>query len=408
MAKAATTASPFSDLYSVRAKGLPSKPRMEMSDEINAKISFTYGFPDPGSLPGSAVAEATARALEHATEKALQYGPVTGAPELIDVLVGKLNRDQQLNITRQNLLITAGASQAVQLVIDAFIDRGDIVMTEEPTWSGAVVGFRHAGAVALPVPIDEHGTNVEVLEQMLAGLKAEGKRAKFIYVIPNFQNPTGVTTTLERRQRLVELAQEYETVILEDDAYYDLRFSGDFIPPIYALDDSGRTIQLGTLSKVMGAGMRLGWVVANPEIITKLAILKTDGGTGIFASYVAAEWIPVHLNRHIEELREIYKTRRDIMLEELREHMPEGTTWTEPDGGFFIWVTLPDGIDTVRMVPMARERGVEYLPGRACYVTDKGTNTLRLSYSFADDDQIREGIRILGEVIEAELRESGK
>jgi 2-aminoadipate transaminase len=408
MANAAITGSPFTELYSIRAKGLPSKPRIDMTDEINARISFTYGFPDPGSLPGSAVAEATARALAHSKEKALQYGPVTGAPELIDTIVEKLNRDQKLNIGRENLLITAGASQAVQLIVDAFVDRGDIVITEEPTWSGAVAAFRQAGATALPIPVDDDGTNIAVLEETLARLRTEGKRAKFLYVIPNFQNPTGVSTPLERRKRLVELAQEYDTVILEDDAYYDLRFSGDAIPPIYTLDDSGRTLQLGTLSKIMGAGMRLGWVVAPPEIVTKLSILKTDGGTGIFASYVAAEWLPEHLPHHVQELRAIYKTRRDIMLDELAEHMPTGTTWTNPDGGFFIWVTLPEGIDTVALAPMARERGVEYLSGRSCYVTDQGANTLRLSYSFADDEQIREGIAILGEVIASELREMGK
>jgi len=324
------------------------------------------------------------------------------------VLVEKLNRDQELNVGRQNLLITAGASQAVQLIVDAFVDRGDIVITEEPTWSGAVASFRQAGAVAMPVPVDEHGTNVAALEEVLVRLQAEGKHAKMIYVIPNFQNPTGVSTTLERRKRIVELAQEYDTLIVEDDAYYDLRFSGDALPPIFTLDESGRTIQLGTLSKIMGAGMRIGWLVAAPEIVTKLSILKTDGGTGIFASYVAAEWLPEHLSHHVQELRAIYKMRRDIMLEELQAHMPAGTTWTYPDGGFFIWVTLPDGIDTVQLAPMARERGVEYLPGRSCFVTDKGSNTLRLSYSFADDDQIREGIAILGEVIASELREQGR
>ncbi|MGH2561998.1 MAG: PLP-dependent aminotransferase family protein, partial [Thermomicrobiales bacterium] len=206
--------------------------------------------------------------------------------------------------------------------------------------------------------------------------------------------------------RIVELAREHGTLILEDDAYHDLRFSGERLPPIYTLDDSGSTLYLGTFSKIMGAGMRLGWLVGPEEIITKLSVLKIDGCTNVFGSHVAAEWVPAHLDGHIAHLKETYKRRRDVMLVALERHMPPGTTWTRPDGGFFIWVTLPDGVDATRMLPMARERGVEYLAGATCYPDDRGTNQIRLSYSFVSDDQIDEGLRIIGEIVTGELLES--
>jgi 2-aminoadipate transaminase len=398
----------FSTLYSRKAQGLPDAPRMAAGKGAPPKISFIYGFPDPSSLPGKAVAEATARAMEHSAEKALQYGSVTGVPALIDVLLAKLARDQKITAGPENVIITSGASQAVELLLEAVVDRGDVVLAEQPTWSGFNSGLNNTGGVVAPIPVDEHGTDIDALAASLERYRTAGTPVKFIYVIPNFQNPTGVTMSLDRRMRLVELAQRFDTIILEDDAYFDLRYEGDFLPTIYSLDPSGRTIYLGTFSKIMGAGMRLGWAVAPAELITKMSILKMEGGSGIFASYVAAEWVPEHLGPHIEELRGIYRRRRDIMLGALEKHMPEGTTWTKPEGGFFIWVTLPEGIDTGELAPMARERGVDFLPGKACFADGSGANTFRLSFSFASDEQIPEGIEILGQLFHDELREQGR
>ncbi|HYH11869.1 MAG TPA: PLP-dependent aminotransferase family protein, partial [Thermomicrobiales bacterium] len=293
------------------------------------------------------------------------------------------------------------------LAVETLVDWGDTVLTEVPTWSGAVRTFQNAGATAIGIPVDTEGTDVVALEAELARLKVDGVTPKFIYTIPNFQNPTGVSTTLERRKRIVELAHEYGTFVFEDDAYADLRYSGEMLPPIFTLDTKGTTLYFGTLSKTLGAGMRLGWALAHPSLISRMAVLKVDGSTNVFGTYVAAEWIPQHLDSHIEELRTIYQRRRDIMLEELDEHFPSGATWSRPDGGFFIWVTLPEGVDTTTMAAQARERGVEYLPGGSCFVDGAGKNMLRLSFSFARDQEIREGIRILGEIIDGELAESG-
>ncbi len=409
MPQAPTASAPLNldALLSHRGKAVPEdttgNPRK--SAEL---ISFYAGFPDPASLPVAEVAAATVRALEKGGRWALQYGSATGDAGLIEVLLRKLERDQGIVAGHENILITAGGSQALGLVLDLLVDCGDTVITEEPIWMGAVSAFRNTNTRAVTIPVDDQGTDTVALEQELRRLRDEGVQTKLIYVVSNFQNPSGVSTTRERRLRMIELAREYGTLIFEDDAYHDLRYDGERIPAIYSLDDSGSTLYMGTLSKTMGAGMRLGWVVAPPEIVRKLAVLKIDGGTNIFGSHVAAEWLPTHLEDHVVRLREIYRRRRDLMLDALARHMPEGTTWTRPEGGFFIWVTLPEAIDTDHMLPQTRERGVEYLPGSTCFLDDThGRNHLRLSYSFAEDDQIEPGIRIIGEIVKGELLEAG-
>ena len=394
-------------LLSVRGRDLPA-PRIGDPRQSAGYISFSFGFPDPGSLPGEGVIAATERALRADGVWALQYGNATGYPGLVQVLVKKLARDQGIAAGPENVLLTAGGSQALDLVLDLLCDPGDTVVTEAPIWLGAVFAFNNLKLRPVSVPVDDEGTDVVALERELGRLRGEGITPKFIYVVSNFQNPTGITTTLARRRRIVELAQEFGTLILEDDAYHDLRYAGERVPPIYTLDASGSTMYLGTFSKIMGAGMRLGWLVAAPEIIGKLAVLKIDGGTNIFASHVAAAWLPDHLDAHVAELREIYRRRRDLMLAALERHMPEGTTWTRPEGGFFVWVTFPAGVDTTRMLPQARERGVEFLPGATCYADGRGLDQMRLSFSFAQDEQIEPGIKIIGEIARGELMETGR
>jgi 2-aminoadipate transaminase len=407
MAPVSLPAAPASldSLLSLRGQDLPS-PRIGDPRKAANIISFVFGFPDPGSLPAQSVGEATVRAMEKDGEWALQYGKATGAPALVDVLLAKLKRDQGIDAGPENVLITAGGSQAVQLVLDLLVDPGDTIIVEAPTWMGFLYAVNNVHAKTVAVPLDENGMDTDALEQELKRLQIEGITPKFIYVISNFQNPSGISTTLDRRKRIVDLAQEYGTLILEDDAYHDLRFRGERIPPIYTLDYSGSTMYLGTFSKIMGAGMRIGWLVAAEDIVTKLSVLKIDGCTNVFGSHVAAEWIPEHLDDHIAKLKGIYQQRRDVMLKALERHMPDGTTWTDPDGGFFIWVTLPEAIDAGRMLPQVRERGVDYLAGGTCYADGSGTNQLRLSYSFTTDEQIEKGIEIIGEVAHGELKES--
>jgi 2-aminoadipate transaminase len=393
-------------LLSTRGRNAPAAP---LSDPRKSAgyISFIYGFPDMDTLPNPTVIEATRTALEKHGDWALQYGKTTGVAELQQVLLDKLKRDQGISAGPENLMITAGGSQAVQLVLDLLVDPGDVVIAEAPTWMGFIDALLNVGGKLVTVPLDDQGLDTDALEATLIRLRNEGVTPKFIYVISNFQNPSGITTSLARRERIAQLAAEYGVLVLEDDAYHDLRFSGERVPSIYSLDRAGYTMYLGTLSKIMGAGMRIGWLVAPEPIIQLLAKLKIDGGTNIFGSFVASEWVPEHLDDHITKLKGIYGKRRELMIAALEQHMPSGSTWTEPEGGFFIWLTLPEGMDAGAMLPHARERGVEYLPGATCYTDGRGKNQIRLSYSFARDEQIDPGIRILADVVRGEMRELG-
>lgn len=393
------------NLYSRKALQVGSAPLLQGMDRAGERISFVFGFPDAASLPAAQVADATVRTLTTQGRTALQYGDNSGYSGLIDALLVKLARDQGIHASRENVLITAGGSQGVDLLLDAFVDWGDTIASEMPLWLGAVKAFHNAGVNVVSIPIDDEGIDVRALERELSTLQKQGITAKFVYAIPNFQNPTGVTMSLQRRHDLLDVVRKFGTILIEDDAYFDLRYDGEPIPSIYSLDDSGSVIYLGTFSKTMGPGMRLGWLVGPAEIIRRIAALKVDGGTNIFGAHVAAQWVPEHLEQHVAQLREIYHRRRDIMLDALQSHMPEGTTWSVPDGGFFIWVTLPEGIDTTRMHDQVQELGVEYLPGPASYADGSGANQMRLSFSFVEDDRIETGIRIIGDVAKAELKE---
>ena len=387
------------ELYSDRVKRT-GPARMGDPRRSASYISFLAGFPDPASLPKGDVVEATRMALERDGEWVLQYGASRGYGRLVDELLIKLRRDQGIEASVENLLITNGASQGLDILTQALCDPGDVIISEEPTWSGAVQTFRAAGAEVVTVPLDAHGTDVDALERELKGLADSGRRAKMFYTIPNFQNPTGVTTPLDRRRRIVELAHEYGFVVVEDDAYSDLRYRGERVPTIYSLDDRGMVAYLSTFSKIMAAGVRLGWVVASPQLIETIAALKSEGGTSPFAGAVAAEFCASGtLVEHVSELTAIYASRHDAMVKALKADMPESVTWTDPDGGFFIWVDLPSGVSATKLGEAAREQGIEFLPGTACHFHGGGDGTLRLSYSFADEEQIEKGIKILADLI---------
>jgi 2-aminoadipate transaminase len=396
-----TAVSTVQDLFSVRGRNA-GEARMRLS--APGVISFSAGFPDPANLPYGGIAEATGRSLETHGEWPLQYGAVKGYDKLIDLLVEKLGRDQGIACTRDNLLLTSGGSQALALLCDLFLDPGDTVFSEAPTWSGAVAVFRNVGAQVESIPLDDDGTRVDVLEAKLKELRARGIAPKALYMIPNFQNPGGMTTTLERRQQIVALAQEYNFVVFEDDAYFDLRFDGERLPTLYELAGGQNVCYFGTFSKIVAAGMRLGWVVAAPDVAARLGGLKVDGGNP-FAAHVAYEYCKDGvLERRIQDLIELYRHRRDLMLGELNERMPEGVTWRIPQGGFFIWLELPAGVDSTVVLAQCRERGVEFLPGTSCFFDGSGKSNIRLSFSYVSDEQTVQGMQVLCEVIQGEMR----
>lgn len=403
-----TSSSHLDALLSQRARQVSPRPLLQGMDDAGKRISFVFGFPDPASLPADEVSIATEKALAERGRAALQYGDNAGYSGLIDALREKLARDQGIVAERENILVTAGGSQAIGLLLDALVDWGDTIASEMPTWLGAVQAFHNVGANVVSIPVNEEGTDVVTLERELAHLRSQGITPKFVYAIPNFQNPTGVTMSLQRRQDLLDIVRAAGTLLIEDDAYFDLRYDGENLPAIYTLDDSQSVVYMGTLSKTMGPGMRLGWLVGPPALISRLTALKVDGGTNVFGAHVAAEWLPEKLLPHVDRLRAVYRRRRDLMLAALERHMPPGVTWTVPDGGFFIWVTFPEGIDTAAMHPQVNELGAEYLPGPTCFADGSGPNQLRLSFSFAQDEEIDDGIRIIADVARAELREQAR
>jgi 2-aminoadipate transaminase len=323
---------------------------------------------------------------------------------LLDLLVEKMNRDQQIACSRENLMLTSGGSQALGLMCDLFIDRGDTILSEAPTWAGAVHSFKNLGANVVSVPVDDEGANADVMAEKLKELRAQGIAPKAFYIIPNFQNPYGSTTTLERRKKIVELAHEYNFAIFEDDAYHDLRFSGERLPTLYSLDGGEHALYFGTFSKILSPGMRLGWIVANPALINRLAVLKIDGSTNPFAAHVAYEFCKDGaLEVRIQELIADYRHRRDFMLGELNERMPEGVSWAVPDGGFFIWLKLPEGVDSTKVLQRCRERNVEALSGVANFFDGSGSSNIRLAFSYVTDEQTAIGMQVLSEAIQEEI-----
>lgn len=396
-----TAVSAVQDLFSVRGRNA-GEARMRLS--APGVISFSMGFPDPVNLPYEGIAGATERSMGTHGEWPLQYGAVKGYDGLIDLLVEKLGRDQGITCTRDNLLLTSGGSQALALLCDLFLDPGDTIFSEAPTWSGAVAVFKNVGAKVESIPLDDDGTRVDVLEAKLKELRAQGIAPKALYMIPNFQNPGGMTTTLERRKQIVALAQEYNFVVFEDDAYFDLRFDGERLPTLYELAGGRNVLYFGTFSKIVAAGMRLGWLVGAPELIGRISGLKVDGGNP-FAAHVAYEYCKDGvLEQRIQELIELYRHRRDLMLGELNERMPEGVTWRIPQGGFFIWLDLPTGVDSTKVLAACRERGVEFLPGTSCFFDGTGKSNIRLSFSYVSDEQTVTGLQVLCDEIQAAMR----
>jgi 2-aminoadipate transaminase len=396
MAQTETTR--LDELFSAAAKRVaPGAPQGRgLSPD---RVNFAGGAPDPKSMPTSAMAAAAARAMEKNGQWALQYGGAAGYDGLIEQLLIKLKRDNGVDVRPENVLITAGASQAIDLVCDALLDPGDVILSEEPTFLGALRLFNAHRATVVGIPMDDQGMKMDLLEEKLAELKAQGVRPKFIYVIPTFQNPTGVTTPLDRRRRILELAREYNVAVLEDDAYFDLRFSGERLPMMITLDDAGLVIYTGTFSKIIGAGLRLGWVIGPEPLIHKVSKLKPDGGTSPFTSHIVAEYAPSQLEDHVKELVNVYRTRRDTMIDALTTEMPRGVEWTVPEGGFFVWLTLPEGADAIAIQPEAAAHGVDFMPGAVFYPNDNGRRNIRLAYSFTDEEAIRRGVKILGGII---------
>ena len=376
-------------------------------------ISFAGGLPAPDVFPMERFAQATERVLHDAARgtQALQYGTTEGYLPLREMIARHTAR-YGVNATADNILITSGSQQALDLLGKIFINPGDRILVEAPTYLGALQAWNAYEAEYIPLPVDDEGMQMDTLEEAFrAG-------PKFIYVLPNFQNPTGVTLSLARRKRLVELADYYGVPIVEDDPYGQLRYENQHLPTVVALDNDGRNgvdyyrgnvIYLSTFSKILAPGIRLGWVVAPPEVIRKLAQAKqgTDLHTATFIQILAHEVARGgFLDQHIRTLRRVYRERRNVMLHALAEYFPAPVYWTRPEGGLFLWCTLPEGIDLSVVLRAAVEQNVAFVPGAPFFPCGGGENTMRLNFSNATPEKIREGIARLGRVLQVELGEA--
>ncbi len=370
-------------------------------------ISFAGGLPKPGTFPSQGLAESARHQIRDNYQQSLQYGTTEGVEKFRKEMISWLS-GFGMEIELENIIATNSSQQAIDLVCKAFIDPGDVIFCGLPTYLGAVQAFSTFQADNVGVPLRKDGMDLEKLEEKIKEVEEAGKEGKFIYIIPDFQNPTGVTLSEEKRERIVEIAEKYDLIIVEDTPYFGVRFSGKFKKPISTFDQSGRVITLASLSKILSSGMRLAVTVGPGKLIQELVTMKqaTDLCTSTTTQWIAADWLANNdLSEHLDDLHNYYRENRDAMLDEMEKSFPQSDdlTWTEPNGGLFIWVTLPEGMDAVTIFQKALEENVAFVPGHHFYVDDSGRNTMRLSYSLLSTEEIREGIKRLGAVIEKAL-----
>jgi len=364
-------------------------------------ISLAGGLPDTSTFPPQTFAAQMTRIAQESAAEALQYGPTEGFSETVDCIVEVMGAEGMLP-DPDDVIVTTGGQQAIDLLCKTLVDPGDVVICEAPTYPGAIPVFCSYQADTIQIECDADGMRIDSLEATLAQLDGEGRRPKFVYSVPTFQNPAGVTMSLERRRRLVELARSRELLVVEDNPYGLLRFDGESLPPLYQLDGGDFVLYIGTFSKILSPGIRLGWAVAPPPVMEKVVLGKqaADLCTSTLTQYFVREYFGAgRWSDYVESVSRIYRGRRDAMIEALERHFPPQATWTEPDGGLFIWATLPDYIDTGDLLAKALRRDVAFVPGQAAYVDERGRNSMRLNFSGSGEDEIREGIRRIGKTI---------
>jgi len=379
-----------------QARAMEAQPRLKLRPD---NIPLAYGYPFPGSFPiDDLVASATSALTEEGT-RALQYG---GGPSVVSLrkLLAQRLKNRGLELPDDQIMVTTGSNQAIDLVSKLFLTRGDRVLVEGPTFFAALRIFESCEAQVTGMPLDDHGLDVDFVGDWLEKERAAGREMpKLFYVIANYQNPTGTTLPVERRKKLLELASEYDFIILEDDAYGELYFTTPPPLPMKAMDEQGRVIYTSTFSKIVAPGVRLGWAAATPEVIAGISALKVDGGTGPMAQAIVYHYCKDNsLDERIAWLRGEYYKRWKAMESALLEFFPKDSSFTKPEGGFFTWATVP-GIDTGVAYPDAVANGVTYVEGQVFFPDQQGKDSMRICFSFCDEPVIREGIRRLGEVM---------
>lgn len=365
-------------------------------------ISFAGGLPAEESFPAEQIRKATEIVLQGDSGKALQYGPSLGYDPLRDSIAKRMNRMVKTNFTKDNIMITCGSQQGLDMLCRLFCNKGDTVVVEKPSYLGAITAFNLSQVNYVEIPGDGKGMIMSELKKAL-----DTHDVRLIYIVTDFQNPTGITWSRERREEFMALIDEYEVPVIEDNPYGELRYEGEYLPSLNSFDKKGLVCSLGTFSKTFAPGMRLGWIAANPLFIEKCDLLKQnmDLSTAPFTQRICAAWLEnFDFDAHVQEIKNLYKSRRDAMLAAIDEFFPKEVQHTYPEGGLFIWCTLPEYMKSRHILQQCIEQKVAFVPGEAFFTSEGNTNFLRLNYSCNNEEVIREGIRRIADVLKANLK----
>ena len=397
----------YAALFAERTKVMKSSAMRDLMalTERDDVISLAGGLPDTSTFPPDSYAALMSKVAADYCARALQYGPTEGFAPL-KRCIQNVMAAEGTEIDADDLLVTTGGQQVIDLVCKTLVDPGDVVVAEAPTYPGAVPTFSAYQADVVQVTMDRDGMRTDELESTLAELERSGRRPKFIYTVPNFHNPAGVTMSLERRHELVRIARERELLVLEDNPYGLLRYDGAPLPTLRSIDRGEYVIYASTFSKILSPGVRLGWTAAPRPVLQKMNIGKQ--ASDLCSSSIAQFFVTAYFEEgpwedYVRSLIEIYRRRRDVMLDSLAEQFPREAEWTHPEGGLFIWATLPDYIDTTDLLARALRENVAFVPGRAAFIDGRGGSSMRLNFSGVGEDDIREGIRRIGEVVREQV-----
>ncbi|MBN2834161.1 MAG: PLP-dependent aminotransferase family protein [Candidatus Delongbacteria bacterium] len=364
-------------------------------------ISFAGGLPSPLTFPIEELKEITAEVLENDGTSALQYSTTEGDPLLRKLLTERYAKSG-LNITVDNLIITSSSQQALDLIPKILINPGDKVIVGLPSYLGGLGSFHNYGAKMIGIEFDEKGMRADKLEEELEILKKVGDKPKFIYIIPDFQNPAGITMPESRRKEIIAIADKYDVLIVEDSPYRELRFEGQHQKTIYQLANNGKVILLGTFSKIFVPGFRIGWIIGDEAIIDKIVMSKqsTDLCTSSFVQKIAAKYIEKgYFDKNLVKIIDMYREKKNVMMDAFETYLPEGVTWTNPDGGLFLFVSLPKHMDAEELFKVAVENNVAFVIGSVFHCDESGKNTMRMNFSFATKEDITEGVKRLAKAI---------
>lgn len=372
---------------------------------VAGSIPLFAGHPSPDLLPIEAIQHVLNQSFEQSTiTRMFNYGNEQGDLDLISFLVDRFNQKEDLRLTTDNMMIMGGSTGGVTMITNLLTQPDDTILVDAPSYRDALHIFRDAGLDMYAIPIDDQGIVIDEMKKTLGKLEADNRLPKFYYVVPTFQNPSGITLTRDRREAIIQLSQDYNFLIVEDDVYSEIRFVDDIPPSFYELAEGNNVLRLGTFSKTLSPGMRLGWLMADADRIDQFVncgVSAMGGGANPFTAKLVADYCKQGgWDKHILWLREQYQARRDVALNALREYMPDNVSWTYPEGGYFIWITLPDTIRVSEFEHVANEHNVYFAPGTGFFVNpEQGEQHIRISFSYVSSNDMRKGIQILAQLI---------